>query len=702
MPEEIPLDAYYDLTEPGEVALSPGGDRIAFVADEFDPDADARCASLFVVPADGSRDPHRLTRVAGAGSPRWGPDGDRLAFLAERETDLARRVGRDGAEDDGRTDANADGDGADAADAGAADDRKPDRQLWLFDLARGGDARQVTDREEGVQGFDWSPDGDRLVIEARDPTDGERSSLEARREGGPVETTRLQHKLDGAGWLDDVTRYLFVLDADGDAEPERLDDARGGGAFEPLRGMEPRWGAGGRIAFTACRLDRPDDTVVRDVYTIRPDGSDLAKLTESDLAASAPAWGPSGERLAFVGRDPENWCVPRQVYVHDGDGYASRTAALDRTVARGGRPRWADRTTLYALVGDEGRTRPVRIDAGSGDAGAERTFPAQGEFAALRSLDVAGGTAAFLRSHPREGVDVHAVDLDAFDGGDGDRPVRRLSALNDDLLDAHAMPDCRRIAYESGGREIGGVLYHPPDRDPEADGPLPLVVHPHGGPVSYDEPEFGFDHAALASRGYLVFQPNYRGGSSYGREFAETLYGQWGTVEVEDIVAGAEALFERGWADPERVFGHGFSYGGIAQGYLVTRTDLLTAAAPEHGIYDLRSAFGTDDSHIWTTNEFGVPWENGDAVDAASSIGDAGGIDTPLLVMAGGEDWRCAPSQSEQLYVSARKQGVDAKLVVYPDEHHDVGDPDRAIHRFEEIVAWYERHDPAVGSGDGD
>lgn len=61
----------------------------------------------------------------------------------------------------------------------------------------------------------------------------------------------------------------------------------------------------------------------------------------------------------------------------------------------------------------------------------------------------------------------------------------------------------------------------------------------------------------------------------------------------------------------------------------------------------------------------------------------------------GGEDWRCPPSQSEQLYVSVRKQGVPAKLIVYPDEHHDIGDPDRAIHRLEQLEAWYWTHDPA-------
>ena len=88
--------------------------------------------------------------------------------------------------------------------------------------------------------------------------------------------------------------------------------------------------------------------------------------------------------------------------------------------------------------------------------------------------------------------------------------------------------------------------------------------------------------------------------------------------------------------------------------------------------------------------------ENPEAIDASSAITGAGNIETPLLVAAGGNDWRCPSGQSEQLYVAARKQGVDARLVLYEDEHHNIGTPDRAIHRLEELTAWYARHDPAV------
>ena len=93
--DELPTDAFYDLTTPGQVAVSPDGERVAFTATESDPEADERPSSVFVVPADGSRDPHRLTRASGAWNVAWSPDGSKLGVLMARDTDTVLRVGRD-------------------------------------------------------------------------------------------------------------------------------------------------------------------------------------------------------------------------------------------------------------------------------------------------------------------------------------------------------------------------------------------------------------------------------------------------------------------------------------------------------------------------------------------------------------------------------------------------------------------------------
>jgi dipeptidyl aminopeptidase/acylaminoacyl peptidase len=703
----LDLEAYYDLTVVSSPAVSPDGERVAFVATEFDPDDD-RQRSLFVAPTDGSRDPHRLSRASEAGSPKWSPDGSKLAFTAARETDVEMELQRtdheeeeedeteEGEEEVEEEDGSNEGDD-DSEEASNGGDPKP--QVWAFDLMLGGDARQVTDFDEGARGFDWGPAGERLAVAARDPTDDQREYLTDRREDdGPIVTERLQHKYDGQGWLDDVTTYLFVVDYE-TRETTRLDDAYGGGASEPTVGLDPSWSPNGeRIAFLSNRTDRPDDNYVMDVYTIAPDGSGCRKLTDSTLTATQLRWHPAGDRLAFVGSDPENGHVPPELYVteQDGDGrtYESWSGDLDRPVGgRHGTPAW-DGDDLLAPIADEGLTRLARFRSG---ADPERTSDAQGRHRTIEGFDLRGGTAVVVLSDPEEGKDLYALDADAL--GDDRREEAtptRLTAVNDDLVADNHTPEVRRVTFESEGNEIEAIAYLPAGFDPENPDPRPLVTSIHGGPVSYDAPTFSFEHAHLTGEGYLVLRVNYRGSSSYGREFSEQIRGDWGPRETADVLAGVEELVEREWADPDRLFATGFSYGGITTGYLVAETDRFAAGAAEHGVYDFRAAFGTDDCQVWWENDFGLPWENPEGYDAASSIGDVGEMDTPLLVTTGGEDWRCPPSQSEQLYVSLKKRGVPARLVVYPEEHHDIGDPDRAIHRLNEITDWFERHDPGA------
>jgi dipeptidyl aminopeptidase/acylaminoacyl peptidase len=709
--DELPTDAYYDLTTPGEVAVSPEGDRVAFTASESDPDEDEKVGSVFTVPADGSRDPHRLTRAAAAWNVRWSPDGSRLGVLMARDTDTELRVGRDGDDERAEDEAGDEGEedeGEDEAGGGSGDE-EPKPQVWVYDLELGGDARQVTDREHGVRDFDWGPEGERVVIAARDPTDGEEEYLDQREEGGPIETERLQHKFDGAGWLDTVTTYLFVVDVES-REERRLDDASGAGIFDAAAGPQPAWNpADDRIAFVAYHGEDPDDTYVQDVHVVDAGSGEVETLTDGEHTAAAPAWGPDGERLAFTARRPDNWYVPADVQVLDPASGTSvaLTDGLDRTLSWGGGPVWADDDTVLAGVGDEGWTRFVRLDASrvgdrsdsAGDERAdrfERVFDRQSRDESHGQFDADGSTVAAVRSRPAEGVDVYALDASDLDAGPDDTdPRRRLTDLNPDLVADYDHPGFERFRFESDdGTEIEGMACYPPTFDPDDPEPHPTLLWIHGGPMAYDAPGFRFQTSCWTTRGYVVANVNYRGSTSYGRAFSERLKGEWNTVEVADLLAGVDTLEARGWADPDRLFVGGFSQGGVNTAYVLTRTDRFAAGVAEHGVYDMRSAFGTDDSHRWFEHDFGLPWENPEAYEGASSITDVDDIDTPLLLTAGENDWRCPPTQSEQLYRALSKRGVESKLVVYPDEHHNIGDPERATHRLETIDGWLARFDP--------
>jgi len=715
MAEELPAEAFYDqsiLTQ--DIHVSPDGDRVAFVARESDPDADERRSSVFVVPTDGSSDPYRLTRASDAGGVQWSPDGTKLAAVMAREEDVELTVDRDEDEradetqdsgdvsEDGNDGDEDDEDDEETGGTGPGDDG-PRPQVWVYDMERGGDARQITDRDEGVSDFDWSPESDRMVVAARDPTEDDEEYLEQVRDDGPIEIERLQHKLDGEGWLDEVRSYLFVVDVQS-RETERLDDT----GFPPNanEGLQPSWGPDGRIAFRgfdpqAFDCD-PDDTNAQDLYTIAPDGSDRRRVTDGEFALGGAEWGPNGDRLAFPAMDPENPYRPTEAYVcaPDAGEYESVSAGLDRTLSFYGGLRWLDDESLVTLIGDEGRTRFVRLRA---EGEPDRVFESQGEFETVQGFDLAADAdrIACAVAHPTEGKDLYAFDAAELTAGTEDRnPRTRLTELNASLTENYDQPACTRetVTVESDGEdpvEVESIVYHPPTFDPGEDEPLPLVLYIHGGPMFYDAPRWTFKDVFWTTRGYAVWKVNYRGSSSYGRDFCETLRGRWNSVEVDDLLAGTDAAVERGFADPDRLFVTGLSQGGINTAYLITRTDRF-AAAPEHGVYDLRSAFGTDDSHNRLEADFGFPWENPEAYESASSIDDVGEIDTPTLVTAGENDWRCPPTQAEQFYVSLRKQGVDAKLVIYQNEHHDVGDPDRAVHRLEELESWFRQHDPTV------
>lgn len=191
------------------------------------------------------------------------------------------------------------------------------------------------------------------------------------------------------------------------------------------------------------------------------------------------------------------------------------------------------------------------------------------------------------------------MSADAFDptdavgedkGEDENDPRTRPSVVNTDFLGEYGGLSCRWVHFELAGpaedgpAEIEAVAYYPEGVAPEDPVPRPFVLAVHGGPMAYDEPVFDLDGLVHTARGYVVWRVTYRGSTSHGREFCETLRRWWNSVGVTDLLTEVDTAVDRGVADPDCLFVTGFSRDGVNTAYCLTETDRFTAVVPEHGI----------------------------------------------------------------------------------------------------------------------
>ena len=235
-------------------------------------------------------------------------------------------------------------------------DDEPEPQLWLFDMVRGGDAgKSPTGRRASASSIGLPTANDSSSPRATRPR---RNATTSRTSGTAVPSKPSDCNIGSTGrdFLDDVTTYLFVVDVE-TRETRRLDDAYGGGAYEPSMGLQPAWGAD-RITFLSNRTDRPDDSSVMDVCAVAPDRG-FAESHRLDPRRAVPR----GPRTGPVSRSPRTTRrthIPTQLYVAEDGDYRTVSDSLDRTVARSGRFRSEDDETLLVAVGDEGGARLVR------------------------------------------------------------------------------------------------------------------------------------------------------------------------------------------------------------------------------------------------------------------------------------------------------------------------------------------------------
>ena len=275
----------------------------------------------------------------------------------------------------------------------------------------------------------------------------------------------------------------------------------------------------------------------------------------------------------------------------------------------------------------------------------------------------------------------------------------RLVGRTKPSLDSSTMSPMRIVSYPSSdGLEIPAYLTRP--KDAKGAGPAVLVIH--GGPVARDGWQWDPQVQLLASRGYTVLQPQFRGSAGFGKHFREAGYGQWGLAMQDDVTAGARWLVEQGYADPGRMCIYGSSYGGYAVMSALTKTPrLFKCGISLAGVSDLQGlmAANTDTNDSKSGIEIqrlyiGDPKQQN--LDAVSPLKYVAAIEAPLLIAHGDRDRRVPIEQSREMVSAMREKGKAVTWMLLQGEGHSLSIEKNQRAFF---VATFDLLDRTIGNG---
>jgi dipeptidyl aminopeptidase/acylaminoacyl peptidase len=632
--------------------IRPDGHVVAYVRMSYDIMTDRPRRSIWLVDTDTGAQTPLATGPGSSSSPRWSPDGKRLAYIAS---------------DGGRP------------------------QLFVRWMQTEQAAR-ITDLTEMPEALEWSPDGRNIGFVMMTPD--EKTNLGSpppRPEGAtwaePLTViTDVKYRADGAGYLRPGYSHAFVVSAEG-GYPRQLTF----GAFNEEGPLA--WTPDGRnVLLSGNRSEGwQRDTVTTQIYQVSVADGVVTALTNRVGPDKSPRVSPDGKKIAYLAFD-DRLLGYQNVRVHvmdrDGRNDHSISDSLDRSVDDA---EWAsDGRSLFIQYTDKAVTRVARLTLdghlqqladGLGGSQLDRPYSG-GQFTVS-----ANGVVAFTSGAPD-----HPPDLSIARGS----RVTRLTRLNDDLFTVKQLGKVEPLEVSSSVDKlpIGAWLVTPPHFDPAKK--YPLILEIHGGPYASYGPTFSSDDQLYAAAGYMVLYTNPRGSTSYGEEFANFILHDYPSHDYDDLMSAVDAAIAKGSVNPDQLFVTGGSGGGVLTAWIVGKTHRFKAAATQKPVINWGSFTLTTDIATYVPKYwFGkLPWEDPETYWKHSPLSLVGNVTTPTLVVVGGEDYRTPVSDSEQYYEALQLRGVPTALVKVPGASHGglAARPSQSAAKASAILAWFDRY----------
>jgi dipeptidyl aminopeptidase/acylaminoacyl peptidase len=490
---------------------------------------------------------------------------------------------------------------------------------------------------------------------------------------------------------------LFCVREDhtGSGEPQNAIvavDAVGGGAGTVLFGGSdfvayPRISPDGRrIAWIAWNHpDMPWDTTTLHVADLTSTG--LSGITSiaggSRESVLEPRWDADGT-LYFLS-DRSNWW---NLYRYR-DKRVEPVFSMEAELAS---PLWTLGQSNYALTGDGrvivryGVAAQDRLGVVSLQSG--ELAPVDLPFVGLSNLQFVSPNAAMaIAASPTEEAAVVAIDLNTA----GHRVLRAPGSLK---LDTPCLSIAEPIEFPTAGGLTAHAFYYPPTNPEFTAAPgekPPLVVKVHGGPTSHSKPELAMATQYWTSRGFALLDVNHGGSSGFGRMYRERLNGNWGIVDVGDVVAAVKYLVDKGHVDGNRIAIRGGSAGGFTVLAALAFHDVFKAGANYYGVSDLEAL--ARDTHKFESrylDRLVAPLPQGRAVYAARApIRHLEKFKAALITFQGAEDKVVPPDQSRAIVAALKSRGVPVAYIEFEGEQHGFRKADTIVRSLESELAFY-------------